>query len=164
MPLVARLLTGVSAGLGLCVGPIYISEIAPSKIKGSVGELVRGIVCANNVLILFVGVLTQFAIVIGIMITQAMGLRLATPRTWRIVLLISSGLALAQLLVGPFIVESPVWLNRHGLLRDKDASARRLWQGVVVMRSPDGTFLSESFQRLTRRASVDGLFMLLTMW
>ena len=38
MPDSASLLTGVSAGVGLCVGPIYISEIAPSKIKGSVGQ------------------------------------------------------------------------------------------------------------------------------
>ncbi|KAI0721492.1 general substrate transporter [Cerioporus squamosus] len=117
--IIGRLLTGVSAGVGLCVGPIYISEIAPSKIKGSVG------------------VLTQFAIVIGIMSTQAMGLKLATPLTWRIVLLFSSALSLAQLLVGPMLVESPVWLSRHGLLRDKDASARRLWKGGLVMRSPD---------------------------
>ena len=86
------------------------------------------------------GVLTQFAIVIGIMITQSMGLQLATPRTWRVVLLFSSGLSLAQLLIGPAIVESPVWLNRHGLLRDKDASVRRLWKGTHVIRSPDGAF------------------------
>ncbi|RDX42672.1 general substrate transporter [Lentinus brumalis] len=117
--IVGRLLTGVAAGVGLCVGPIYISEIAPSKIKGSVG------------------VLTQFAIVIGIMSTQAMGLKLATPLTWRIVLLFSSALSLAQLLAGPMIVESPVWLNRHGLLRDKDSSARRLWKGGHAVRSPD---------------------------
>ncbi|KAI0670661.1 general substrate transporter [Trametes maxima] len=116
---IGRLLTGVAAGLGLCVGPIYISEIAPSKIKGAVG------------------VLTQFAIVVGIMITQAMGLQLATPRTWRAVLLFSSTLSIAQLLVGPIIVESPVWLNRHGLLRAKDASARRLWKGGHAVRSPD---------------------------
>ncbi|RPD65842.1 general substrate transporter [Lentinus tigrinus ALCF2SS1-7] len=116
---IGRLLTGVAAGVGLCVGPIYISEIAPSKIKGSVG------------------VLTQFAIVIGIMSTQAMGLKLATPLTWRIVLLFSSVLSLAQLLAGPMIVESPVWLSRHGLLRDKDASARRLWQGGHAIHSPD---------------------------
>ncbi|KAI0646783.1 general substrate transporter [Trametes meyenii] len=117
--IIGRLLTGVAAGLGLCVGPVYISEIAPSKIKGAVG------------------VLTQFAIVIGIMITQAMGLQLATPRTWRAVLLFSSALSIAQLLVGPIIVESPVWLNRHGLLRAKDASARRLWRGGHTLRSPD---------------------------
>lgn len=33
-----RMLTGVGAGIGLCVGPIFLSEIAPSRIKGSVGE------------------------------------------------------------------------------------------------------------------------------
>ncbi|KAI0781229.1 general substrate transporter [Trametes elegans] len=116
---VGRLLTGVSAGLGLCVGPIYISEIAPVKIKGAVG------------------VLTQFAIVSGIMLTQALGLQLATPRNWRLVLLFSAVLSLAQLLAGPAIVESPVWLNRHGLLRDKDVSARRLWKVGHVLHSPD---------------------------
>ncbi|KAM5531819.1 hypothetical protein V8D89_014518 [Ganoderma adspersum] len=114
-----RLLTGVAAGVGLCVGPIYIAEIAPSKIKGSVG------------------VLTQFAIVIGIMITQAMGLNLATPTTWRLVLLFSAALSLAQLLLGTMIVESPVWLSRHGSIRDKDASARRLWQSTPTLRSSD---------------------------
>ncbi|EIW60651.1 general substrate transporter [Trametes versicolor FP-101664 SS1] len=117
--IIGRLLTGVAAGLGLCVGPIYISEIAPTKIKGAVG------------------VLTQFAIVVGIMITQAMGLQLATPRTWRLVLLFSSALSLAQLLAGPMIVESPAWLNRHGLLRDKAASARRLWKSGHAIHSPD---------------------------
>ncbi|KAH9857800.1 general substrate transporter [Lenzites betulinus] len=116
---IGRLLTGVASGLGLCVGPIFISEIAPVKIKGAVG------------------VLTQFAIVIGIMITQSMGLQLATPLTWRLVLLFSCALSLTQLLVGPIIVESPVWLNRHGLLRDKAASARRLWKGGHAIHSPD---------------------------
>lgn len=33
-----RMLTGVGAGIGLCVGPIFLSEIAPTRIKGSVGE------------------------------------------------------------------------------------------------------------------------------
>lgn len=32
-----RGLVGIGAGLGICVGPIYLSEIAPSKIRGSVG-------------------------------------------------------------------------------------------------------------------------------
>lgn len=82
--------------------------------------------------------LTQFAIVVGIMITQAMGLQLATPRTWRLVLLFSSALSLAQLLAGPMIVESPAWLNRHGLLRDKAASARRLWKSGHAIHSPGG--------------------------
>jgi MFS family permease len=36
--LVGRGLVGIGAGLGICVGPIYLSEIAPAKIKGSVGS------------------------------------------------------------------------------------------------------------------------------
>lgn len=102
-------LVGIGAGLGLCVGPIFLSEIAPSKIQGAVG------------------VLTQFAIVIGIMITQAMGLQLATPHDWRVVLLFSGVLSVGQLLLAPMIVESPTWLHRHGLLQEKAAASRSLW-------------------------------------
>lgn len=34
-----RFLVGVGSGVGLCVAPIYISEIAPSRISGTVGTL-----------------------------------------------------------------------------------------------------------------------------
>ncbi|KAJ3553577.1 hypothetical protein NM688_g3534 [Phlebia brevispora] len=104
-----RVLVGVGAGVGLCVGPIFLAEIAPTRIQGAVG------------------VLTQFAIVIGIMITQAMGLQLATPYHWRLVLLFSAALSAFQFLLSPVIVESPTWLHRHGLLQDKAAAARKLW-------------------------------------
>ena len=61
------------------------------------------------------------------MITQAMGLRLATPHEWRIVLVFSSALSIAQLFFSTAIVESPTWLHRHGLLQEKAAASRRLW-------------------------------------
>lgn len=35
--IIGRLLVGVGAGLGICVGPVYVSEIAPPKRRGSVG-------------------------------------------------------------------------------------------------------------------------------
>lgn len=35
-----RALVGIGAGLGICVGPIYLSEIAPPRIRGSVGTSV----------------------------------------------------------------------------------------------------------------------------
>ena len=75
----------------------------------------------------YLGVLTQFAIVIGLMITQAIGLRLATPHEWRIVLIISSVISIGQLLFSPAIVETPSWLHRHGLLQEKAAASRKLW-------------------------------------
>ncbi|KZV67967.1 general substrate transporter [Peniophora sp. CONT] len=105
-----RLLTGIGAGIGLCVGPIFLSEIAPPKIRGSVG------------------VLTQFGIVIGLMVTQAIGLRLADPKRWRAVLLISSVLSIVQILLSPAIAETPEWLkqNKMGDLATK--AERRLWK------------------------------------
>ena len=36
---VLSLLVGIGAGFGLCVGPIYLSEIAPANIQGAVGTL-----------------------------------------------------------------------------------------------------------------------------
>ena len=67
-----RLLTGIGAGIGLCVGPIFISEIAPPKIRGSVGRLLIEPRYNDHTDNEYVGVLTQFAIVIGLMITQAL--------------------------------------------------------------------------------------------
>ena len=73
------------------------------------------------------GVLTQFAIVMGIMVTQAMGLKLATPHEWRVVLLFSFSLAAAMLLASPLIVESPIYLARHGRAEEKALATRWLW-------------------------------------
>ncbi|EIM82522.1 general substrate transporter [Stereum hirsutum FP-91666 SS1] len=115
-----RMLTGVGAGIGLCVGPIFLSEIAPTRIKGSVG------------------VLTQLAIVIGIMITQAMGLRLAKPTTWRIVLLFSCFISLAQLVISPFVTESPVWLRSKGGVEDVKKIEKRLWSTSEATFGPSG--------------------------
>ncbi|KAG1769464.1 general substrate transporter [Suillus placidus] len=107
--ILGRFLVGLAAGLGICLCPIYLSEIAPAKIKGNLG------------------VLTQLAIVIGIMVTQGMGFGLATPRQWRLVLFISSGISIFQYLISPFVVESPSYLNRKGLVDQEKSVIRRLW-------------------------------------
>ncbi|KAF9239597.1 general substrate transporter [Melanogaster broomeanus] len=104
-----RFLVGVAAGIGICVGPIYLSEIAPAKIKGSLG------------------VLTQLAIVIGIMVTQGMGFGLATPTQWRLVLFISFALSAIQYFVSPMIAESPAYLSRKGHKDEQEYVVRRLW-------------------------------------
>lgn len=36
--LLPRFLVGIAAGVGICVCPIYLSEIAPPEIKGSLGN------------------------------------------------------------------------------------------------------------------------------
>jgi len=132
-----RLLTGVGAGLGICVGPIFLSEISPAKIRGAVG------------------VLTQFGIVIGIMITQAMGLQLATPRQWRLVLLFSAALSIGQILIAPMMIESPTWLNRHGMLQQKDAASRRIWKSVQTTSSVDSPNFDSEDPLLGRDADTE---------
>ncbi|KAN0075282.1 General substrate transporter [Tylopilus felleus] len=104
-----RFLVGVAAGIGICVSPIYLSEIAPPQIKGNIG------------------VLTQLAIVVGILVTQAMGFSLATPTQWRFVLFTSSALSAVQYLLAPAIVESPAYLFRNGFTAESKAVVRSLW-------------------------------------
>ncbi|CAL1703957.1 unnamed protein product [Somion occarium] len=84
-------------------------------------------------------VLTQFAIVIGIMTTQAMGLRLATTRTWRWVLVASSFLSAVQLILGLWMVESPTYLARHKMTKQGAVVAHRLWGATapVIARQED---------------------------
>ncbi|KAJ7702389.1 general substrate transporter [Mycena rosella] len=107
-----RILVGVGSGIGLCVGPVYLAEIAPSKISGNVG------------------VLTQLGIVVGIFFANALGLRFATPTQWRSVLFVSSAAAVAQFFLSTLMVDSPAWLGAKGLVEPKKAASHRLW-GVV---------------------------------
>lgn len=104
-----RMLVGVGAGIGICVGPVFLGEISPAKIKGNVG------------------VLTQLAIVFGILFTQSIGFKLATPREWRMVLLLSCALSIIHLLSSPVIAESPVWLVRSGKAPEVKNVSRKLW-------------------------------------
>ncbi|KAJ7771781.1 general substrate transporter [Mycena metata] len=112
-----RILVGFGSGVGLAVSPVYLSEIAPSKISGNVG------------------VLTQLGIVLGIMITQAIGLRFATPTQWRSVLFFSAATAVAQFFLSALMVESPAWLGAKGHVEPKKTASRRLW-GKVPAATP----------------------------
>jgi MFS family permease len=119
-----RMLTGIGSGVGLCVCPVYLSEIAPIKIKGNVG------------------VLTQVAVVLGIMTTQMIGLRLATPTEWRMVLLFSAATGVFQLLVGILAVESPAYLASQGKREHGKEVAERLWAAPKQV----GTWVEYAFQ------------------
>jgi MFS transporter, SP family, solute carrier family 2 (facilitated glucose transporter), member 3 len=125
--LACRFLTGYGAGIGLCAGPVFLAEIAPSKIRGSVGT-----VCAfpstYSSSLPKTGVLTQLAIVLGIMVTQMLGLRMATPTLWRFVFSFSSVASVMQLCLSRFIVETPVWLKQHGKPEDSRLVQKSLFQ------------------------------------
>lgn len=104
-----RFLIGLGAGLGLCVIPPFLSEIAPPKIRDSVG------------------VLNQVAVVFGILATQILGLYFAEPGSWRIVFIISFMLSVLQFLMGLRNIESPAWLAIHNRKPEARAVSAKLW-------------------------------------
>lgn len=78
------------------------------------------------------GVLTQLSIVIGIMLTQAFGLFFATPIHWRLVPFISCALSLAQIVLSPFVTETPAWLAQRGLSDQEKNVGRKLWGDSIA--------------------------------
>ena len=54
--------------------------------------------------------MTQFALVVGILFADLVGFVLANERGWRWMFAMTSLMALLQLLLTPFLLESPRWL------------------------------------------------------
>ena len=104
-----RFIIGVGAGIGLCVAPVFLAEISPPRLKSSLG------------------VLTQLSVVIGIFITQLIGMHFANPLSWRLVFHCSSAIAVFQFGIGVFLVDSPAWLRSRGQNDLADSVASSLW-------------------------------------
>lgn len=108
-----RFLQGIGSGIGVVIVPIYLNEISPLSMQGSVG------------------VLNQLSIVIGVFTAQAMG---GSPlgsgaSTWRIIPSFSGLISVIQL-IGTFVVafESPVWLEmRSAIDTGADQVRKALW-------------------------------------
>jgi MFS transporter, SP family, solute carrier family 2 (facilitated glucose transporter), member 3 len=67
-------------------------EIAPPTLRGTLGTC------------------TQFAMVTGILVSPLLSFSLATVELWRFLFALTPALALFQLVVSPFLLESPRWL------------------------------------------------------
>lgn len=73
--------------------------------------------------------LFQLSVVFGILSTQALGMALATPTRWRLVLLSSALLSVVQVLWSAGIAESPAWLVGNGKMQEARAVRSTLWTG-----------------------------------
>ncbi|KAI2625048.1 general substrate transporter [Hypoxylon sp. NC1633] len=101
---IGRVFSGVGAGAATVIVPIYISEVAPPRERGTFGAM------------------TQVSINVGILATQTMGYFLSYGSAWRWIL--GAGIAVAAvqgfgLLLVP---ESPAWLAAN----QSAAQARRI--------------------------------------
>ncbi|XP_012524174.1 solute carrier family 2, facilitated glucose transporter member 1 isoform X2 [Monomorium pharaonis] len=92
--LIGRVFVGLSGGLATALLPMYMTEIAPLKLRGAVG------------------VLCQLGITSGVLMGQIAGLEtvLGTTESWHIMLAFFSPLCLLALLLTITLPESPKYL------------------------------------------------------
>jgi len=118
--------SSVSLLASVFVSVQYISQKFLTQISG--GALVHALRYYLSILLMSrLGIGTQLAIVIGIMVTQGLGFLFATPKHWRLVLFISTALSFLQYFTSSFVTESPVYLRRLGKLEQQKRAAQRLW-------------------------------------
>ncbi|XP_051548909.1 solute carrier family 2, facilitated glucose transporter member 11b isoform X1 [Myxocyprinus asiaticus] len=92
--IIGRFLTGLNAGIGICVQPLYLGEIAPRALRGA---MAMG---------------TSIFITGGILTGQVIGLKelLGREELWPILLSTTCIPAILQLLILPWFPESPRYL------------------------------------------------------
>ncbi|XP_048362012.1 solute carrier family 2, facilitated glucose transporter member 2 [Sphaerodactylus townsendi] len=96
--IIGRLITGLYSGIIAGIVPLYVGEIAPTSLRGALGTL------------------HQLAIVIGILVSQVLGLRflLGSETLWPLLLCLSGTVAVLQLFLLFLCPESPRYLYIKG--------------------------------------------------
>ncbi|KAM6443260.1 solute carrier family 2, facilitated glucose transporter member 2 [Liasis olivaceus] len=92
--IIGRILTGLHGGLSSGLAPLYVGEIAPVSLRGALGSL------------------NQLAVVIGILISQVLGLDILLGRqeTWPLLLCLSGCAAVLQIFLLLICPESPRYM------------------------------------------------------
>ncbi|KAI0521962.1 general substrate transporter [Xylaria bambusicola] len=105
---IGRILAGVGAGAATVIVPIYISEVAPPRERGTFGAM------------------TQISINVGILGTQTLGFFLSSESTWRWIF--ATGIVIAALqILGLFVIpESPAWLATHNNVAEAKRTLQRI--------------------------------------
>ncbi|WP_324665601.1 sugar porter family MFS transporter [Haloarcula sediminis] len=108
-----RLIDGVAIGFASIVGPLYISEIAPPRIRGALTSL------------------NQLMVTVGILVSYFVNYAFADAGAWRWML--GTGMIPAVVLaIGMLkMPESPRWLFERGRKEEAEAVLRRTRQGDI---------------------------------
>ncbi|KAL5571220.1 hypothetical protein UlMin_020817 [Ulmus minor] len=113
-----RFLVGLGIGVNTVLVPIYISEIAPTKYRGSLGTLCQIGTCLGIIASLFLGLPSE-----------------TDPHWWRTMLYIASIPGFILIFGMQFAVDSPRWLCKVGRLGDAKAVIQNLWGASQVERA-----------------------------
>ncbi|KAF9350180.1 hypothetical protein BGX26_011604 [Mortierella sp. AD094] len=106
--IIGRIVIGFACGLGGVVAPTYLGEIATIQGRGTLGAF------------------HQLFIVIGLMISNLVGLAWSSPPGWRVVFAVNAIPALLQCLLLPSLVESPKYLVSQNRLNEAEDSLQKL--------------------------------------
>ncbi|XP_077260229.1 solute carrier family 2, facilitated glucose transporter member 1 isoform X4 [Temnothorax americanus] len=130
--LIGRAIVGLSGGLATALLPMYMTEIAPLKLRGAVG------------------VLCQLGITCGVLMGQIAGLNtvLGTPESWHIMLASFSPLCLIALLLTITLPESPKYLY---IIRGEQGKALK---ELSRLRNMDITLLQNEIAGLQEELAV----------
>lgn len=90
--IIARFIIGFASGYSSVLVPIYLGEMAPPTLRGMLGTI------------------TQFALVTGILVADLFAFPFSTLTRWRFLFAVTPVIAFIQLLLAPFLLESPRWL------------------------------------------------------
>ncbi|KAI0390554.1 general substrate transporter [Xylariaceae sp. FL0594] len=108
MMCIARVLSGMGAGAATVIVPIYISEIAPPRERGTFGAM------------------TQVSINVGILFTQTLGYFLSHGSAWRWIFGVGIIVAATQLLGLGLVPESPAWLATNKSVSQAKRTLQRI--------------------------------------
>lgn len=131
---VARFVIGFASGYSSVVVPIYLNEMSPPHLRGSLGTI------------------TQFALVIGIFAADLLAFPFATEGKWRILFGFTPLVAVIQLILSStLLLESPRWQLMH----HKANAARQSIAKLRCSRSQD--LLNHEVERFLSSATLDEL-------
>ncbi|NP_001287652.1 probable plastidic glucose transporter 1-like [Solanum lycopersicum] len=113
--ILGRFLVGLGIGVNTVLVPIYISEIAPTKYRGSLGTLCQIGTCIGIIASLYLAIPSE-----------------NDPHWWRTMLYIASVPGFILALGMQFSVESPRWLCKAGRLDEAKKVINNLWGSSEV--------------------------------
>nr|XP_006819907.1 PREDICTED: solute carrier family 2, facilitated glucose transporter member 3-like [Saccoglossus kowalevskii] len=143
MLVIGRFIIGFYCGISTGLVPMYLSEIAPTNLRGAVG------------------VFHQLFVTIGVLVSQILGLNeiLGTEQYWPLLLGLTIIPAVYQILTLPFCPESPRYLlfNKQKV-KESEKALQRLRGTLYVM--SDMKEMKEEYEKEKKeeKTSVIGLF------
>ncbi|XP_051028123.1 solute carrier family 2, facilitated glucose transporter member 7 isoform X2 [Acomys russatus] len=142
--ILSRVLVGICAGISYSALPMYLGELAPQNLRGTLGTM------------------TEVFVIIGILLAQIFSLQaiLGNDTGWPILLALTGVPALIQLLSLPFFPESPRYTMIEKGNKDKAKQALRRLRGhnYDVEAEIEEMSTEEHIERAEGRLSVLSLF------